>query len=102
MGLDPWSRSCAEGEADPEVSYANPALVLCTMPVATLRDRSPSSSSFSFFFRSIIDFSLIVKRVELNEYAWKQIRHGCNKLDSFVKLMDKISEVNSTYNCCIR
>ena len=51
MGLDPWSRSCAEGEADPEVSYANPALVLCTMPVATLRDRSPSSpssSSFSF------------------------------------------------------
>ena len=26
----------------------------------------------------------------------------CNKLDTFVKLMDKISEVNSTYNCCIR
>ena len=26
----------------------------------------------------------------------------CNKLDTFVKLMDKISEVNSIYNCCIR
>ena len=37
---------------------------------------SLSFSSFSFFFRPIIDFSLIVKRVELNEYAWKQIRHG--------------------------
>ena len=58
-----------------------------------------SRKSSSHLFEASED---LIEFIDNQNEMYQALLSLCNKLDTFVKLMDKISEVNSTYNCCIR